>query len=231
MNNTQIYILAMEYIKLNPDRFNDKEKIRFMQGLKNYIDGNTNVIDDEVYDFFAFIGLTKQTREDKFLNYVNTKYGIIRFSSILDVGAGRMCKLSKALAKYGNTLYAIDPQIRLSQEETKESGIRIYKENFICDRYAKSKQGTNVKKYDYIFGIEPCDATEHIIRQGLKYDKPFDVSLCAAPHRALNGKTFRNYEEWYEYLLSISKEVDIKKYDNSYYATNIPAQKDNELER
>lgn len=223
MNKAEIYKIALEYVKYNPDRFNDKEKARFMQGLKDCIDGKSNVIDDEVYDFLAFIGLTKQTREDQFLNYVNTKYGIIRFKSILDVGAGRMCKLSKALAEYGNTLYAMDPEIRLSKEEARESGIRIRKQNFICDKFAIAGQGTDIRKYDYIFGIEPCGATEHIIRQGLKYDKPFDVSLCAAPHMALNGRTFRNYEEWYEYLLSISDDVDIKKYDNSYYATNMPA--------
>ena len=86
--------------------------------------------------------------------------------------------------------------------------------------FARSGEGTNIINFDLIVGLEPCGATEHIIRQALKYDKPFDVSLCAAPHNALNGDTFNSYLEWYNHLKNISKEVSIIKNDCGYIATN-----------
>ena len=222
MTKEQLFLVALEYLKRNPYRFDNQEKAKFMQGLRNWVDGKNLEIDDEVYDFLVDVGVYKgKRREEEFVSYLNQKYGMIKFSKILDVGAGRMCKLSESLAKMGNILYAIDPKIRLSETEAKKLGIRsIKKQNFICDEFAKNGKGTNIQNYDYIFGLEPCDATEHIIRQGLKYDKPFDVLLCGAPHKALDGKTFSNYHEWYEYLNSISKDVEVKKFGSSYFASN-----------
>lgn len=222
MTSAELNILALYYLQNNPYRFNRQEKDKFLKGLQNWLNGKTNEIDDEVYDFLLDIGIYKQERrEDEFISFINQKYGIIRFSRILDVGAGRMCKLSQALARYGNTMYAIDPNIRLLPDEVRKMGIKsIKKELFICDEFAKNGIGTNVRNIDYIFGVEPCDATEHIIRQGLKYDKPFDILLCAAPHKSLDGKIFESYEKWYEYLNSISSEVQIKKFKTSYYASN-----------
>lgn len=94
------------------------------------------------------------------------------------------------------------------------------KKHFKSDDFAKSGEGTNIQNFDLIVGLEPCGATEHIIRQALKYDKPFDISLCAAPHKALSGDTFNSYLEWYNHLKNISKEVSIIKNDCGYIATN-----------
>ena len=222
MTGAELNLLAVYYLQKNPYRFNKQEKEKFLKGLQEWIDGKSETVDDEVYDFLIDIGIyKKERREDEFISYINQKYGIIRFSKILDVGAGRMCKLSQALAKYGNTLYAIDPNIRLLPDEARKMGIKtIKKEFFVCDEFTKSGRGTNIQNIDYVFGVEPCDATEHIIRQGLKYDKPFDILLCGAPHQGLNGKTFSSYEDWYKYLESISSEVQIRKFKTSYYASN-----------
>ena len=48
----------------------------------------------------------------------------------------------------------------------------------------------------------------------------FDIFLCGAPHKSLDGKTFESYEKWYEYLASISAEVKISKYGSTYVASN-----------
>lgn len=222
MRVDQLYVIALSYLESNPYRFNAQEKAKFMQGLKEWVEGKSNEIDDEVYDFLIDVGLYKKPRrEESFMSYLNQKYGAIRFSKILDVGAGRMCKLSEVLAKYGNSLYAIDPNIRLSKVEANKLGIKsISTQKFLCDEFAKNGKGTPVDNFDFIFGLEPCDATEHIIRQGLKYDKPFDVFLCGAPHKSLDGKTFKTYHEWYEYLASISSEVNISKFESTYVASN-----------
>ena len=223
MTKEQLFLVALGYLKKNPYRFNEKEKAKFMQGLRDWSEGKMLEIDDEIYDFLIDIGLYNgKRREEEFISYLNQKFGVIKFRKILDVGAGRMCKLSESLVKMGNILYAMDPKIRLSETESKKLGLRsIKKQNFECDQFAKSGKGTNIQGYDYIFALEPCDATEHIIRQGLKYDKPFEILLCGAPHDALSGKTFSNYHDWYDYLDSISQDVEIQKCGKNYYASNV----------
>ena len=137
---------------------------------------------------------------------------------ILDVGAGRLCELSSTLATKGFKMFAMDPNIRLLPNEANSLNIHISKNLFLCDRYAKSHKGTDVKNFDLLIGLEPCLATEHIIHQGLKYEKPFDVVLCYEAHKALNGKEFKSVDEWFEHLLKISQEVEIIKHNDSYIA-------------
>ena len=233
MTIDQLYDRAFAYLELNPERFTDQEKMKFMQSLQEWIAGTSETIDDEVYDFLITAKLAdKKSREEVFASYLNEKYGYLTFRRVMDIGAGRMCKLSTLLAKNGTKMYAIDPNIRLSESEAYDLGIaKISRDPFVCDwALGRGGVGTKVKGADILVGLEPCDATEHIIRQGLKYDKPFDVVLCAAPHDSMDGKKFRSYEEWYEYLLKISGEVDINKVGNSYIASNDP-QMFNELER
>ena len=227
----QLCNLAFAYLEKNPERFNDQEKVKFMQDIQTWAFGKSDVIADEVYDFLIAVKfIEEQKREQQFASYINDKYGFLRFRKILDVGAGRMCRLSGLLAANGAKVYAMDPNIRLTNNEAMQMGIRgISRDKFYCDEYSKAgRRGTNVRPFDVLVGLEPCDATEHIIRQGLKYDKPFDVLLCAAPHDALDGTKFERYEDWYEHLLKISADVDIKNVNGSYIASN-DFQRDNQL--
>jgi len=98
--------------------------------------------------------------------------------------------------------------------------ITTIKKLFRCDEFAKNGVGTDITQFNIIVGLEPCDATEHIIRQGLTYDKPFDVLLCYENHDALSGKRFNEPEEWFDHLKGISTEVDIVKLGSSFIATN-----------
>lgn len=222
---TDIFLLsrAEQYLKINPDRFTTAEKNKFRAGLAEWIAGTSETIDDEVYDFLLSLKIdNRKPREEIFANHITQKYKNIQFRKILDVGAGRMCKLSNVLTKYGYKMYAIDPNIRLSpQEASKQKISSISKKLFLCDEFAPSGKGTNVQNYDLIVGLEPCDATEHIIRQAIKYNKPFEVLLCAAEHPALDGTTFKNYLEWYEHLKSISPEIKITQKNKSFIASNI----------
>lgn len=223
---------AISYLKRNPERFTGEEKNQFLLKLDDFIYRPGETIDDEIYDFLTDCEIIKgEKREIQFTSYLYNRYKYLHFNKIMDVGAGRMCKLSKELGKFGNTMYAIDPNIRLTEHEARDSGIRISKNKFICDAFANSGRGTNIRNMDLIVGVEPCDATEHIIRQSLKYDKPFDIALCASPHDSLDGKQFACYEDWYEYLQSISKEVEIKKFKGSYYASNSHVIGETEMER
>lgn len=228
-----LLIEAISYLKRNPERFTREEKNKFMLQLEDFVSKSDDiVIDDEIYDFLIDCGIVKsKKREINFTSYLHDKYKHLHFNKVMEVGAGRMCKLSKELKKFGNSMYAIDPNIRLTEREAKQIGINISKKKFICDEFSNSGHGTNIKNMDLIIGNEPCNATEHIIRQSLKYDKPFDIALCASPHDSLDGKQFSCYEDWYEYLQSISKEVEIKKFKNSYYASNSHGIGETEMER
>ena len=221
MTKDELIVTAFEYLEFNPERFNDQEKMKFMSDLQEWMSGKSETISDEVYDFLVMINATKsKAREVVFHNYINEKYGYLAFRRVLDVGAGRMCKFSNLLAKNGAKVTAMDPKIRLTEEEADKKNIIIKKDIFECDEFARYGSGTNVTPYDLIVGLEPCEATEHIIRQGLKHDKSFDVLLCAAPHDALNGRSFDSYKDWYKHLKSISSEVEIVKYGNDFIATN-----------
>ena len=224
-NLSEIILLAKaeQYLRFNTERFTNAEKNKFKVGLAEWIAGTSETIDDEVYDFLLSLKVdNRKPREEVFASHITQKYSNIKFRKILDVGAGRMCKLSAVLSKYGYKMYAIDPNIRLTPQEASKQKINsISKKRFLCDQFAPDGKGTNVQNYDLIVGLEPCDATEHIIRQALSYDKPFEVLLCAAEHSALDGTTFKNYLEWYEHLKSISPEVKITKKGSSYFASNV----------
>lgn len=213
---------AEQYLKTNLDRFTNAEKDKFRAGLAEWIAGTAETVDDEVYDFLLSIKIyNTKPREEVFANYIVKKYSPIKFRKILDVGAGRMCKLSNILSKYGYKMYAMDPNIRLTpQEATKQKINSISKKLFLCDDYAQGGKGTNIQNYDLIVGLEPCDATEHIVRQSLKYDKPFEVSLCYAPHIALDGQSFETYQEWHNHIKNISSQITLTKEKQSLIASN-----------
>ena len=209
------------WLKENPLLLNSQEKQKFLIGLQDYLDDKAVALDDEVFDFLVQRKLIKnEPRETSFIKYLIKRHKSFTNLRVLDVGAGRICSLSKLITQQGGKVTAIDPNIRLSSQALKQSKITAIKKPFICDEVDKNGAGTSIQKFDLIVGLEPCDATEHIIRQSLKYNKPFDISLCAAPHKGLNGETFRTYTEWYKYLKSISKEVSIIEGDCGFVATN-----------
>lgn len=223
MENDEIIKHAINYVRDNNEKFTMEEKFDFLAKLEEFLKANSLVVDDDIYDFALYLGTLKnRPREEKFLNYIREKYGRIKFRKIMDVGSGRLCKLSQSLSKfYGDKMIAIDPNIRLTKFQAKNmGGFEIRKENFCCDEYSKTGNGTDIKEMDYLFGVHPSEATEHIIRQSLKYDKPFEIMLDDIPQKSLTGKEFVDCGYWYEYLMSISKEVKIKPHGDSFFATN-----------
>jgi len=222
---TKLIILAKaeNYLQENPERFNSAEKSNFKIQLNNYLANSDKVYDDNVYDFLIHYQLIKNTnRHIQFSKYLLKKYSPSTHPEVLDVGAGRMCHLSSRLGRSNFNTTAIDPMIRLDKSEAREKKIKeIITDKFYCDEYSPNSHiATNINNYDLIVGLEPCDATEHIIRQSLKYDKPFEISLCATHHTPLDNKIVRSTDEWYNYLKSISSEVHIQHIPGYYVATN-----------
>ena len=221
--------LAMQYLDENPQRYTEKEKKRFMDELLKNIKSEERFMFDGTYDFLLHYGLIKGvSRHQDFANYITQRYSPMSTEKVLDIGAGRLCELSSTLSSKGFKMFAMDPNIRLLPNEANSLNIHISKDLFLCDRYAKGHKGTNVKNYDLLIGLEPCLATEHIIHQGLKYEKPFDVVLCYEAHKALNGKEFKTVDDWFNHLLKISQEVEIVKYNGNYIVRHAGYQNFNE---
>ena len=227
MSNEEILLKMLihkkleEYLKRNPERFNKAEKEALTAKVYAWLEADEKWILDEVEDFLVWAGIYKhKKREEVFKDYIVSKYSVKKYKNILDVCAGRVCKTSSALGNCGYVVSAMDPDIRLDTKELRDRKIKsIIKRPFMCDEYAND-HGTNIMRYDLIVGLEPCDATEHIIRQSLKYDKPFDVTLCYQEHSALDGTRFRTPEEWYESLGKISSSISIEKVGSMYHAKN-----------
>ena len=216
--NLIIFNKAEQYLQSNPERFTPFEKNKFLLDLKTFLLKKEEAIDDEVFDFLVAENLVdNEPRTNTFIRHLIAKYNCLTTPRVLDIGAGRMCHLSTKLGKRGFNVTAMDPKIRLEDAELEQRKIQtIIKKPFYCDEYGN--QGTDISNFDLLVGMEPCDATEHIIRQGLKYDKPFEVSLCYQAHDGLNGKKFKTPEDWYKSLKQISSEVDILKTKNNYIA-------------
>ena len=214
LSNTNLFNMivlkrAENYLRINAERFTSDEKQKFLTDLKAYLSRKDKTIADEVFDFLVVEQLVNnKPRTEGFITYLISKYNRQQTRKVLDVGAGRMCPISTELGKKGFSVTAMDPKIRLNTNELKSRNIKqIIKKPFYCDEF--SNIGTNISNYNLLVGLEPCDATEHIIRQGLKYDKPFEVSLCYQAHKGLDGQTFATPEDWYKHLKRISTEVDI----------------------
>lgn len=218
----KIHVLAEKYLEINPERFTNEEKKEFREALAEFFRNECKGgIADAIFDFFVNVGLVnKPKRHEFFLSYLLKKYSAQTYNKVMDVGAGRMCHLSAALAKHGFTVDAIDPNIRLTNKEGEARLIhKLIRYPFICHNC--SPFSAPIEPYDLLVGLEPCDATEHIIRQSLKYNKPFEILLCCEPHHsALTGESFTNLEDWHNYLKRISSLVKINPIEKSFIATN-----------
>ena len=217
--------LGRKYTLVNPQRFNDQEKKNFLTYLQEYInDSNTDAFDsirDEVYDFYVDMKLAKNDpRHFELLNIIKKNFSPYTHRRILEVGAGRLCLLSTELAKHGFKVTAQDPNIRLTDEEASERNILIRRHNFFCDEYSSNNEPTNISKFNLIVGHCPCMGAEHIIRQCVKYNKPFILAPCYENHSALDGTTFATPEQWYQHLSSISDQVRIFKIGQEYFISN-----------
>lgn len=170
--------------------------------FENYLNKNlkSNIVHDELIDFFD-LKLNRPTRAKSFSRYIKTRFDAEKYNKVLDVGAGRIPELSMELKARGYNVFAIDPKLE------KTNGITCIKDLF-------DYEVTSVKEYDLLVGLEPCMATEHIIRSALLNDKAFAISLCMTPHNSLSGKKFRDMNEWWNYLISITDDrayIEIKK--------------------
>lgn len=179
-----------QYITENPNNLTPIQFERIMDDLMSLCSSGT--IHDETYDYYQWLD-EKPGRQEQFYKYVRSKYKHLYGKHALEVGCGRNAILSQMLSKHFK-MTAIDPVLEVRDNPE----IEYLKAYFT--------QNTPIWDYDLIIGLEPCDATEHIIRSCLKRKKEFVVVLCGVPHKRLDGKKPKSIEDWRDYLVSIDKE-------------------------
>ncbi len=178
-----------QYIAENPNNLTPTQFDRIVDDLMS--NGSSGTIHDETYDFYQWLD-GKPGRQEQFYKFIKHNYESFFGKNVLEVGCGRTAALSQMLSRHFK-MTAIDPLLEVSEKP----GIEYIKAYFT--------QNTPIWDYDLIIGLEPCDATEHIIRSCLKREKEFIVVLCGTPHKRLDGKKSRSIEEWREYLVNIDR--------------------------
>lgn len=182
---------------------------RKVRVLIDYINGkSTDIVPDEFVDFSDTI-LHNPTRWESFGRYILYNYNPSIYKRVFDIGCGPLMDLSKYLINAGYDITSIDPRL------INPDGVRRKKDYFI---YGK----TDISSFDLLIGLEPCDATEHIMKSAIESHIPFCIALCVALHKAINGQDFKSFEEWYNYLLEESKGEatvikDAKVFTKRYY--------------
>lgn len=129
--------------------------------------------------------------------------------NILDVGSGLIPSFANLLAyeqqKIGKGTVTIYEPLLL-KTEPKYSNMKLYKKEFTSR--------TNIKEFDLITGILPCDATETIIEQACRNRKDFYIAMCGCTH--FNFITWGmpiSSEAYQEYVINQTK-ILLEKYNN-----------------
>lgn len=157
--------------------------------MEQYFKDSSKIItvSDELIDFFDLLN-ERPTRWQAFRRYIEINYKKDEYQKLLDIGCGPFRNSSIELENKGYIVSSIDPRLECPDGKNKIKGYFDY-------------QKTDVSEYDLLVGLEPCDATEHIMKSGLNNEIPFAIALCASPHNAISGTRFQTMEQWYQYLL------------------------------
>lgn len=176
----------------NPLGFEKEQLEKIEEDILHPRDG---VVYDEYVEFVLW-GKGLQSRQEYFAECVEKLFPVEKYKNLLEVGAGRKARLSKILAEKGYAMTAMDPKII---EDTDSESVNLKRDAFLFGK-------TDVLKYDAVIAQEPCEATEHIIRECVEKKKEFFISLCGTAHVLMNGEMPEDVYEWYQYLDKISGE-------------------------
>lgn len=179
------------YKQTNPNELSPEQ----FQNLKKEFSTTlfSDTMSDEYLDFLLWMH-NIPSRQELFAEFLLKRLPKNHSIQVLEVGGGRTHRLSRLLSQSGFNLTCIDPKLDL----TIQSSVKLIKEQFNYKTF-------DLSPYDYVVAQEPCDATEHIVRACVNQKVPFMISLCGVPHKLISGKMPSSADEWYDYLVNISK--------------------------
>ena len=207
----EILELFEKFYKSNPHDFSEEEFEKIRKDIENPRKG---VVYDEYVEFKLW-SLGLNSRYQYFADYISERMPVVEYKKILEVGCGKIPRVSKLLAQKGYRMTAIDPSVSEKYISGKDNDIsgecqgrglerEEIKVNCIKGEFDFTK--TDISEYDAIIAQEPCEATEHIIRACVANKKDFIIALCGAPHVLINGDEPESVKEWYDYLQEIGGE-------------------------
>lgn len=134
----------------------------------------------------------RYTRYEHFAKFINAMYPNNR--NILSVGCG-LGEETYLLSKLGYNVTGID-----SHSCNPHYDINFKVQTFTLD--------TDIMDYDLITGLHCCSATEKIIRNCLKHDKEFVVTLCEV-NPGLQKPDIVTRKQYIDYLKGISSKLKL----------------------
>ena len=182
------------FCKENPLDFDTEQFKKIEADILN----KKNVVCDEYVDYTLWQKGLK-SRQEYFCECVEKIFPLEKYPHLLEVGAGKKARLSRMLSEKGYQMTAMDPKIT---ECSEYENLKLQKGSFLFGI-------TDISCFDAVIAQEPCEATEHIIRECVKQEKDFFISLCGTPHTLINGEKPETVFDWYQYLDEISGESSL----------------------
>ena len=193
----------------------DKRALAFIRenfwGLRNSHD-----IPDILMQAYSETGIFNDNIYLKHLEKIKEIFDID--CNVLEIGGGMLPAFANILAmeqlKLGKgTVTVYDPM--LATNKSKHSNLKLVKEPFTLNH--------EVKGFDLIVGIMPCDATETLIRQACSNRKDFYLFMCGCTHFSYMDMFRYNItpESYQKYIINlanslINDKISTDTFENKY---------------
>ena len=186
--------ILMKYL-LSNECTDRKSKLLALRFHKEYLANLDMKIPSNIYSIYDELGLIPENnRYDSFIEKLSKEFDIT--GNILEVAGGNLPRLGERIAKKQIELgkgrvTVIDPELSVST--SKYSNLVLCKDEFTLD--------SDIKDFDLIISLFPCDATELTIYKSFNENKNLFLRLCDCIHQYEDFS-----EDVYNYYLSNPSE-------------------------
>lgn len=158
----------------------------------------SNAVSDVEYQVYSAIGVYDYQEDcyDKSIKDIKETYDLN--VNILEVGCGYYPRVAEKISKIQTTgrITVMDPRVI----PVDNIGVRINRAAF--------DKNTEVRGYNLIIGIMPCEATVPIIESACKNDIDMYIQVCDCihfPNSANRPRTQQDLVMWYLYLAELEE--------------------------
>lgn len=222
-NKKTIYLKKLKDFLNKYGKFYEEDILEFIKDEFYHLQ-DIDEVPDVLMELYAEFGMLKDYENFYlgFSNMIGEKYGYD--ANILEVAGGCYPVFAKYMRQkqiYHNgkgTVTVYDPRL----VTTKINNLKLYKKEFTLD--------TDIKNYDLLVGVLPCEATRLIIEKAILGNKEFFIGMCGCTHFELKelywspfGMIPRSYDEWVDTvydtaLICQNRGYDVtKKYVKEFY--------------
>jgi len=188
------HIMDLEkYLKDNPDDLTMQQKVKLRREVHAEA-RESGVLSDEMVDYRLWLEKLP-SRCESFADYLSGPLMRYAGGTILEVGCGPRARLARSLLDRGYNVEAIDPKLEMRS--------RIFRrESFTIDY-------PHLDSFQAVIALEPCEATELVIRACTQQKVPFFVVPCGSPHPRIDGTLDKTTAEWWAYLMNLNSKIRI----------------------